>query len=71
MSGDLITTTQAAANRAKTHLSKLLQSPSSKDELMLPSARQRLQTMESEPTSDELAGVLLGIGKFLLFLLNS
>ncbi|CAB3249526.1 unnamed protein product [Arctia plantaginis] len=62
MSGDLITSTQAAANRAKTHLAKLLQSRSSKDELMLPSARQRIQAMESEPTCEELAGVLLGIG---------
>ncbi|XP_075983311.1 mitochondrial ribosome recycling factor 2 [Anticarsia gemmatalis] len=62
MTGDLVTSTQAAATRAKTHLAKWLQEPGAKDQLMLPSARQRLQAMETEPSNEELADVLLGIG---------
>ncbi|XP_068619121.1 ribosome-releasing factor 2, mitochondrial [Battus philenor] len=62
MSGDLITSTQSSAKRARVELSSWLEEPGQVDELMLPSARQRLQNLESEPTNDELAQVLLGIG---------
>ncbi|KAG6442041.1 hypothetical protein O3G_MSEX002102 [Manduca sexta] len=62
MSGDLITSTQTAANRAKTSLAAQLREPSEVEELMLPSARLRLQALDSQPTNEELAQVLLGIG---------
>ncbi|XP_049878127.1 ribosome-releasing factor 2, mitochondrial [Pectinophora gossypiella] len=62
MTGDLVTSTQAAASRAKTQLATLLKDPQQVEQLMLPSARLRLQNLEAEPTSEELASVLLGIG---------
>nr|XP_026486693.1 ribosome-releasing factor 2, mitochondrial [Vanessa tameamea] len=62
MSGDLITSTQAAANRAKDRLSTMLKDPVVKEELMMPSARLRLQAMDTEPTTIEIAEELLGIG---------
>ncbi|XP_050354312.1 ribosome-releasing factor 2, mitochondrial isoform X2 [Nymphalis io] len=62
MSGDLITSTQAAANRAKEKLSAMLKDPVVKEELMMPSARLRLQAMDTEPTTVEIAEELLGIG---------
>ncbi|CAH0728658.1 unnamed protein product, partial [Brenthis ino] len=62
MSGDLVTSNQAAAKRAKEKLSSLLKDPSVREELMLPSAHQRLQTFDTEPTVGEIAEVLLGIG---------
>nr|XP_049704652.1 ribosome-releasing factor 2, mitochondrial [Helicoverpa armigera] len=62
MTGDLITSTQAAASRAKTQLAEMLQDPEKVEELVLPGARQRLQAMETQPESEELADMLLGIG---------
>ena len=66
MTGDLITSTQAAATRARGQLAQLLQDPGQLEELVLPSARQRLQTMETQPSCEELAEMLLGIGKGLV-----
>lgn len=63
MTGDLITSTQAAATRAKGQLAQLLQDPHQVEELILPAARQRLQTLDTQPSSEELAGMLLGVGK--------
>ncbi|XP_026332850.1 ribosome-releasing factor 2, mitochondrial [Hyposmocoma kahamanoa] len=62
MSGDLITTSQASANRAKANLSSSLKEPGRVEELMLPSARQRLQALEGDVTDDDIADILLGIG---------
>nr|XP_037876225.1 ribosome-releasing factor 2, mitochondrial isoform X2 [Bombyx mori] len=62
MTGDLVTSTQAAANRARGRLATLLRLPGRAEELMLPSARQRLQALDSEPEPEELAEILLGIG---------
>ncbi|XP_053613414.1 ribosome-releasing factor 2, mitochondrial [Plodia interpunctella] len=62
MTGDLITSTQSAGNRAKSKLSSMVADRSKVDALMLPSAKQRLQALESEPTDEELAEILLGIG---------
>ncbi|CAG5004429.1 unnamed protein product [Parnassius apollo] len=62
MSGDLITSTQTSAKRARAQLSSWLQEPGQVEELMLPSARQRLQNLDTEPSREELAEVLLGIG---------
>ncbi|CAH0594497.1 unnamed protein product [Chrysodeixis includens] len=62
MTGDLVTSSQAAAGRAKTRLATLLKDPAATEDLMLPSARQRLQALEEQPTGEELADVLLGIG---------
>ncbi|KAM3959287.1 mitochondrial ribosome recycling factor 2 [Aphomia sociella] len=62
MSGDLITSTQAAANRAKSQLATTLADSSHRDKIMLPSARHRVQGLETEPTKEELADILLGIG---------
>lgn len=63
MSGDLITLNQSAAKRAKEQLSSLLKNPSLREDLMLPSARQKLQTLDTEPSVNEIADVLLGIGE--------
>lgn len=63
MTGDLVTSSQAAASRAKSRLAQLLKEPAAAEDLMLPSARQRLQALEQQPTGEELADVLLGIGK--------
>ncbi|KAJ8723636.1 hypothetical protein PYW07_007616 [Mythimna separata] len=62
MTGDLITSSQAAASRAKGQLAQLLQQPGQAEELVLPGARQRLQTLETQPGGEELAEMLLGIG---------
>ncbi|XP_052756436.1 ribosome-releasing factor 2, mitochondrial isoform X2 [Galleria mellonella] len=62
MSGDLVTSTQAAANRAKKQLATTLADSSQLDRLALPSAHQRIQGLETEPTKEELADILLGIG---------
>lgn len=62
MSGDLVTSTQAAANRAKGRLAAVLGEPGAAEELTLPSARLRLQTLDSQPNPEELAEVLLGMG---------
>ncbi|CAH2094893.1 unnamed protein product [Euphydryas editha] len=62
MSGDLITSTNAAANRAKERLVSMLKDPSVKEDLILPNARLRLQAMDADPTPAEVAEVLLGIG---------
>ncbi|KAL0868852.1 hypothetical protein ABMA27_007201 [Loxostege sticticalis] len=62
MTGDLVTSTQAAATRAKERLSTTLKDQDKVEELMLPSARQRLQALDSQPSGEELAEVLLGIG---------
>lgn len=64
MTGDLITSTQAAASRAKAALARQLADPSRLEALVLPSARQRLQNLETDPTSEETAEMLLGIGTF-------
>ncbi|KAJ2938559.1 hypothetical protein O0L34_g13056 [Tuta absoluta] len=62
MTGDLITSTQASASRAKTQLTKTLDDPAKVDLLMLPSARLKLQALETQPTPQDMAEVLLGIG---------
>ncbi|XP_013135798.1 PREDICTED: ribosome-releasing factor 2, mitochondrial [Papilio polytes] len=61
MTGDLVTSTQSSAKRARSQLARWLQEPGA-EELMLPSARQRLQTFDTQPSNEELAEVLLGIG---------
>ncbi|XP_059047547.1 ribosome-releasing factor 2, mitochondrial [Achroia grisella] len=61
MTGDLVTSSQAAANRAKKQLATTLADGNQLDRLTLPSARQRIQGLE-EPTREELANILLGIG---------
>ncbi|KAF9412423.1 hypothetical protein HW555_009092 [Spodoptera exigua] len=63
MTGDLVTSTQAAASRAQTQLSQQLQEAGDQlQDLVLPSARQKLQLMDTQPSNDELAELLLGIG---------
>ncbi|XP_063831183.1 ribosome-releasing factor 2, mitochondrial [Ostrinia nubilalis] len=62
MTGDLVTSTQSAAGRAKERLATTLKQQDKVEQLMLPSARQRLQALETEPSNEELADVLLGIG---------
>ncbi|CAH2044823.1 unnamed protein product, partial [Iphiclides podalirius] len=62
MSGDLVTSTQSSAKRAKAQLASWLREPGQLEHLMLPSARQRLQALESEPSPEETAEILLGIG---------
>ncbi|KPI92112.1 Ribosome-releasing factor 2, mitochondrial [Papilio xuthus] len=61
MTGDLVTSTQTSAKRARSQLARWLQKPGA-EELMLPSARQRLQALDTQPSTEELAEVLLGIG---------
>ncbi|XP_050664010.1 ribosome-releasing factor 2, mitochondrial [Leptidea sinapis] len=61
ISGDLVTTTNAAASRAKSRLREVLRDPGQVEHLMSPGARQRLQAIEN-PTPDDMADVLLGIG---------
>ncbi|XP_045502415.1 ribosome-releasing factor 2, mitochondrial [Colias croceus] len=61
MTGDLITSTNAAASRAKSRLREVLKDPKTAEQLMMPSAKQRLQAIE-EPSTDEMADALLGIG---------
>lgn len=70
MTGDLITSTEAAANRAKHNLATLLRDPGQFEELVLPSVRQRLQAMESQPEPEEMAEVLLGIGEELILFIK-
>lgn len=65
MSGDLVTSTNAAANRAKERLISKLQDPAAMEDLVLPNARLRLQAMDADPTPAEVAEVLLGIGKII------
>ncbi|GBP32332.1 Ribosome-releasing factor 2, mitochondrial [Eumeta japonica] len=62
MTGDLVTSTQSAANRAKTRLVEALDSKEAVEKLTLPSAKQRLNSLEEEPTKNEVADILLGIG---------
>ncbi|XP_045776474.1 ribosome-releasing factor 2, mitochondrial [Maniola jurtina] len=62
MSGDLITTNQAATNRAREKLTSLLKDPAVCEELVHPSAKHRLQAMDTEPTAEDIADMLLGIG---------
>ncbi|CAH2244861.1 jg23071 [Pararge aegeria aegeria] len=62
MSGDLVTTNQAAANRAKEKLTAMLKDPSLSEELVYPSARHRLHALDTEPTPEDVADVLLGVG---------
>lgn len=63
MTGDLVTSSQSSASRAKAQLAQLLQSAGDQvEELVLPSARQKLQVMDTPPSNDELAELLLGIG---------
>ncbi|KAL4713040.1 hypothetical protein ACJJTC_001094 [Scirpophaga incertulas] len=61
MSGDLVTSTAAAAQRAQDQLKAAL-ARGAADRLMLPAARQRLQALPESPSPDELVGTLLGIG---------
>lgn len=64
MTGDLVTSSQSSASRAKAQLAQLLQTAGDQvEELVLPSARQKLQVMDTPPSNDELAELLLGIGK--------
>ncbi|XP_072929638.1 ribosome-releasing factor 2, mitochondrial isoform X2 [Epargyreus clarus] len=62
MSGDLLTGTQAAASRARGVLARRLQDPGEVEALLQPSAKLRLQGMDAEPTPEEVADLLLGIG---------
>ncbi|RVE54549.1 hypothetical protein evm_000670 [Chilo suppressalis] len=62
MTGDLVTSTQSAANRAKERLTEQLGDPSRLEHLLVPSAKQRLQALEEQPTPGEIADIMLGIG---------
>ncbi|CAK1547506.1 unnamed protein product [Leptosia nina] len=64
MTGDLITSTNSAASRAKSRLREVLKNPKQIEELLVPSAKQRLQTIE-DPTIDDIADLLLGIGTMI------
>ncbi|CAF4866714.1 unnamed protein product [Pieris macdunnoughi] len=61
MTGDLVTSSNAAASRAKSRLREVLNDPKQTEQLLVPSARQRLQAIE-DPSTDDIADVLLGIG---------
>ncbi|XP_073950110.1 ribosome-releasing factor 2, mitochondrial-like isoform X1 [Choristoneura fumiferana] len=61
MTGDLVTSTQAAANRAKSKLVSSLREPAFAERVTPPSARPRLAAL-GEPAAEDTADVLLGIG---------
>ncbi|XP_032521340.2 ribosome-releasing factor 2, mitochondrial [Danaus plexippus] len=62
MTGDLVTSSQSAARRAREKLVATLKDPRAQDDMLVPSARVKLQAMDTEPTTEEVADVMLGIG---------
>ncbi|XP_047994205.1 ribosome-releasing factor 2, mitochondrial [Leguminivora glycinivorella] len=62
MTGDLVTSTQAAASRAKSRLTSSLKDPTHAERVMPPGARNKLAVAETDPSAEEMADVLLGIG---------
>ncbi|CAG9789535.1 unnamed protein product [Diatraea saccharalis] len=63
MTGDLITSSQACANRAKERLTSQLRAPEWAARLLGPAARRRLHARLEEATPEAAADILLGIGE--------
>lgn len=61
ISGDLITSTQSAASRVKSVIANTI-TKDYLEELLLPSTRAKLDALETDPTNEEIADVLLGVG---------
>lgn len=62
MSGDLVTSTASAATRAKERLTSALSDEKLAQKLILSNVRSRLQALDVEPSNEEIAEMLLGIG---------